>query len=90
MFGDLDGTPVRLDFGFVPAPSGGFMCLFQQEETHDCYVVVGGYTPSMEASDRVNGIALVKAGGYVQSVFGYPNEEAYGKRRNATALATPP
>jgi hypothetical protein len=55
------------------------MCFFQQEETHDCYLMVGGYTPSMEASDRMKGIALVKAQGYLQSVFGYPNEEAYWK-----------
>ena len=40
MFDDLYGTPVRLDFPFVPAPSGGSMCLFQQEETHECYLVV--------------------------------------------------
>jgi hypothetical protein len=53
------------------------MCLFQQEETHDCFVVIGGYAPSMEAPDRIEGIALVWAEGFVQSVFGYPNEEAY-------------
>jgi hypothetical protein len=79
MLDDLHGTPVRLDFQFVPAPGGGFMCLFQQEETHDCYLVIGGYAPSMEAPDRLSGIALLKAEGYVQSVFGYPNEEAYWK-----------
>jgi hypothetical protein len=54
------------------------MCLLQAEEVHDCFVVIRGYTPDdMSAPDRTEAIALVTIVGVVQSVFGYPNEEAY-------------
>lgn len=75
----LGGTPRKLDLGFVPAPSGGGLTLFQQEEVHECYMVMIGYAPSMDSPERQQGCALVTATGFRQSVFGYPNEEAYWK-----------
>jgi len=55
------------------------MALFQQEEVHECFVVIGGYSPNVESPTRVEAIGLVRAGGFVQTVFGYPNEQAYWK-----------
>lgn len=75
----LHGTPKRLDVGFVPSPSGGQMHLWQNEEGHRCYVLVDGYAPKLDAPDRVETVALITGVGCVQSVFGYPNEEAFWK-----------
>jgi len=75
----LNGTFNRLDVGFVPSPSGGFMCLLQQEEVHDCLLVIDGYAPDMESAERHEAIGLITAVGFVQTVFGYPNEEAFAK-----------
>jgi len=75
----LTGTPRRLEVGFVPAPSGGGMRLWQDEEGHACYVVVFGYAPDLDALDRVETRALITGVGCVQTVFGYPNEDAFWK-----------
>ena len=71
------GTFVKLELGFTPSPSGGGLCLLQAEEVHDAFVLLHGYTPSLDASDREEATALVTVQGLNQSVFGYPNEEAY-------------
>jgi hypothetical protein len=73
----LGGVPRRLDFGFVPSPSGGGLHAVQQEEIHNCYLVIQGYAPNLDSSDRVECPALVTAVGFTQLLFGYPNEEAY-------------
>jgi hypothetical protein len=71
------GTFVRLDLGFVPSPSGAGLCLIQAEEVHDVFVLLYGYTPGLDAPDRQEATALVTVIGLNQSVFGYPNEEAF-------------
>jgi hypothetical protein len=71
------GAFTELDLGFVPSPSGGFMSLLQQEEVHDAFLVLHGYTPRLDAPDRREATALVTVAGFSQSVFGYPNEEAF-------------
>jgi hypothetical protein len=71
----LTGTPQKLDVGFMPSPSGGGLHFWQEEEVRNCYLVVVGYTP--DHSDLVP--ALITGVGYVQTVFGYPNEEAFWK-----------
>jgi hypothetical protein len=75
----ISGTPRRLDLGFVPSPSGGGLHAVQEEEVHNCYFVLQGYAPDLDSPDRVECPALVTALGFVQVVFGYPNEEAYWK-----------
>lgn len=74
----LEGTVRALDFdGWRPSPSGGDMVVVQQEEVHHCLVVVSvsarrsGYASLQEAT------AVAHFSLPVQTVFGYPNEEAY-------------
>ena len=55
------------------------MHFWQEEEIHNCYLVMFGYTPGLEAAHRTETPALITGVGYVQSVFGYPNEEAFWK-----------
>jgi hypothetical protein len=71
------GTFVKLDLGFTPSPSGGGMTLFQEEEVHDAFLLLCGYAPGLDAPDRAEATALVTVIGLSQSVFGYPNEEAF-------------
>jgi hypothetical protein len=72
-----NGAFFKLDLGFTPSPSGGGLCLLQEEEVHDVFVVLAGYTPSLDAPGRKEATALVTVVGLIQSVFGYPNEEAF-------------
>ena len=46
---------------------------------HNCYCVLQGYAPDPGRGDRVECPALLTAIGFVQVLFGYPNEEAYWK-----------
>lgn len=71
------GNFVKLDLGFTPSPSGGGLCLLQAEEVNDVFVLLYGYTPSLDAPDRQEATALVTVTALSQSVFGYPNEEAF-------------
>lgn len=74
------GRIIELDFGFRPDPSGGGLCLYQQEDAPNSYAVLHGYTPrDMRAPDRQRAIALITISGVRQSIFGYPNEEAFWK-----------
>ena len=64
----------------MPAPSGGGLWLCQQEEAHNSYAVLHGYAPSdLKAPESHKAIALITISGVVQSIFGYPNEEAFWK-----------
>lgn len=71
------GTFVKLDLGFTPSASGGGLCLLQAEEVHDVFLLLYGYTPNLDAPDRQEATALVTVIALNQSVFGYPNEEAF-------------
>jgi hypothetical protein len=75
----LSGNPRKLELGFVPSPSGGALHAVQEEDVHNCYLVLQGYAPDLGSSDRIECPALVTAVGFTQLVFGYPNEEAYWK-----------
>jgi hypothetical protein len=55
------------------------MHFWQDEEEHNSYIVMGGYEPSMESPDRIESLALITGAGCVQSIFGYPNEDAWWK-----------
>ena len=55
------------------------MYLWQQEEVHNSYLIMVGYTPDLDSPNRVEAPALITGVGYVQSMFGYPNEEAFWK-----------
>jgi hypothetical protein len=61
----------------TPSPSGDGLCLLQEKEVHDVFVLLAGCTPSLDAPDRKQATALVTVVGLIQSVFGYPNEEAF-------------
>jgi hypothetical protein len=75
---DYDGGAfIELDLGFTPSPDGGGMSFLQQEEVHDAFLLLHGYTPGLDAPGRKEATALVTIIGLSQSVFGYPNEEAF-------------
>jgi hypothetical protein len=71
------GTFIKLDLGFTPSPSGGGLFLLQAEEVGDVFALLNGYEPSLDAPDRLEATALVTVMGVTQSVYGYPNEEAF-------------
>lgn len=62
-------------FGVVPAPSGGGALLLHAEEHADCYLV----TIVMREADGTTETAIVTLVGCAQSVFGYPNDEAWSR-----------
>lgn len=59
--------------GFMPAPSGAGAVVIHAEEDRDCRVVLGVFRPA----DQSRKMAIVTLGWCMQSVFGYPNDEAY-------------
>ena len=69
-------------FGVVPAPAGAGAVLLQSEEGYNCHLVL---RVSREA-DRSNAIAIVTVIGCRQSVFGYPNDEAWGRDQHGKDL----
>ena len=77
MLDDEGGSFIELDLRFTPSPSGGSLGLLQQEEVHDGFLLLHGYAPSRNSQDRREATALVTIVGLSQSVFGYPNEEAF-------------
>jgi hypothetical protein len=70
-------APERLreitDYGVIPAPSGAGALLLHAEEGLDCLVVLGVFRPA----DKAQLTAIVTFEHCMQSVFGYPNDEAY-------------
>jgi hypothetical protein len=61
------------DHGVIPSPSGAGALLMHAEEGLDCLVVLGVFRPA----DKARLTAIVTFEGCMQSVFGYPNDEAY-------------
>lgn len=61
------------DHGVIPRPSGAGALLLHAEEGRDCLVVLGVFRPA----DKAELIAIVTFEWCEQSVFGYPNDEAY-------------
>ena len=60
------------DYGVIPAPSGAGALLLHTEEG-DCLVVLVVYRPA----DKAHLTAIVTFERCQQSMFGYPNDEAY-------------
>ena len=77
MADDTNGTVQELDFPFTISPSGGGLFVLQKEERSNAYVLLIGYTPSLHAEPRRECVGLFTVRAVIQSVFGYPNEEAY-------------
>lgn len=77
MMGDMTGDPERFreitKYGVIPAPSGAGAVVIHAEEGRDCRVVLGVFRPA----DKAHKIAIVTLVRCMQSVFGYPNDEAY-------------
>lgn len=71
------GEFIELDLGFTPTPTGGGLRLFQQEEVHDGFLLVCGHALSGKSPVGAEATALVTIVGLSQSVFGYPDEEAF-------------
>lgn len=61
------------DQGVIPAPSGAGALVLHAGEGQDCLVMVGVFRPA----DKAQQTAIVTLVHCMQSVFGYPNDEAY-------------
>jgi hypothetical protein len=79
------GLPRRLDLGFQPAPSGGVMHFWHREEGRRSYLTIWGYPSGLTMSENPI-CALVTGVGCVQSVFGYPNDDAFERDRRGDGL----
>ena len=60
------------DYGVIPSPSSAGAMLMHTEDG-DCLVVLRVFRPA----DKAELMAIVTFPGCLQSVFGYPNDEAY-------------
>jgi hypothetical protein len=69
-------------FGVIPEPAGAGAVLLQSEEGYNCHLVL---RVSREA-DHSNAVAIVTVIGCRQSVFGYPNDEAWGRDQHGKDL----
>lgn len=72
-WGVLNGPLCELDLGAIPSPSGAGALVLHAEEGGDCLVVFMALQPS----DRQRKAAIATFVGCTQSIFGYPNDEAY-------------
>jgi hypothetical protein len=77
MLDGASGEFIELDLGFTPTPTGGGLSLLQEEEVHDGLLLVYVTATGAEAPNRTETTALVTIVGMSQSVFGYPDEEAF-------------
>jgi hypothetical protein len=70
-----DGERFRemTEFGVIPAPSGAGAVVIHAEDGRDCRVVLVVVRPA----DQERKVAIVTLEWCKQSVFGYPNDEAY-------------
>jgi hypothetical protein len=73
------------DHGVIPRPSGAGALLLHAEEGRDCLMVLGVFRPA----DKAELIAIVTFEWCEQSVFGYPNDEAYWHDPRGSAGDTP-
>jgi hypothetical protein len=61
------------DYDVIPGPAGAGALLLHAEEGRDCLVVLDVFRPA----DKVHLVAIATFKLCLQSVFGYPNDEAY-------------
>jgi hypothetical protein len=61
------------EYGVIPAPSGAGAVVIHAEEGRDCRVVLR----VLRLADKADKVAIVTLEWCMQSVFGYPNDEAY-------------
>jgi hypothetical protein len=69
----LSGRLQKRDVGVIPAPAGAGALVLHGEEEADCIVVFMAFNPT----DRTHTAALATFSHCRQSIFGYPNDEAY-------------
>lgn len=72
----IHGEWVELHLNVVGSPSGSGLLLLDGDED-ETRVIFRGYAPDIESEARREVMALVTAKRCQQSVFGYPNEDAY-------------
>jgi hypothetical protein len=77
MLHESAGNFVELDLAFKPSADGGALFLYQREEDSECWLTMIGHLPPVPSSGITEVRALVTVSGVEQSIFGYPNEEAY-------------
>jgi hypothetical protein len=65
------------EYGVIPAPSGAGAVVIHAEEGRDRRVVLG----VLRLADKAHKVAIVTLERCMQSVFGYPNDEAAGTIR---------
>lgn len=75
----LTGRLRELELGIIPSPSGAGALVLHGEEEADCVVVFMAFNPT----DRTRMAALATFRDCSQSIFGYPNDEAYWGVPNA-------
>jgi hypothetical protein len=73
------------DHDVIPAPSGAGALLLHAEEGPDCLVVLTVFRPA----DQARLAAIVTFRRCQQSIFGYPNDEAYWHDPRGTAGDSP-
>lgn len=61
------------NFGVIPSPSGADTLLLHGENDADCLLVMQVF----KKADHSNEVAIVTFTNCQQSIFGYPNDEAY-------------
>src|SRR5580693_776094 len=66
----------QLDVGFVPAPSGGSLCVISSEDGRVAHALLIGFAPDLRP-DAQRIVAVVSFAEVAQSTFGYPNEDAF-------------
>lgn len=69
----LTGPMRELDVGLIPSPSGASALLLHSEEGADALVVFVGWNQA----ERTRHVAIATFQQCSQSIFGYPNDEAY-------------
>jgi len=71
----LSGRAIEIDLGFESFGSGSGLLLIHGEEESKAFLVLAGAFLTADADEEYR--VLVTAFGCIQSVMGYPNDEAY-------------
>lgn len=82
VYGRMESFREITTFGVLPDPAGAGAVLLQSEEGYNCHLVLR----VARESDRSNAVAIVTVIGCRQSVFGCPNDEAWGYDEQGGAL----
>jgi hypothetical protein len=82
MYARMENFRKITNFGVIPDPAGAGAVLLQSEEGYNCHLV---FWVARE-TDHSDAVAIMTVVGCRQSVFGYPNDEAWGYDQQGNAL----